>query len=173
MTSIRKKSARGTTRGRKAEGDRGGARRTAEPVRFGPLPGYLGYQIRQAQAAIFRDLAASTAALNVTPGEYGLLSLVEANPGISQTDLSRANGRDKSSLTPVLNNLVRRKLVHRRRTARDRRTYRLTLTPAGEAMLSELAECAKAHEAALDKVIGRRDRAKFLTILRKLMTELE
>ena len=52
------------------------------------------------------------------PGRFAMLTLIGRNPGISQTALSRANGRDKSTLTPLLADLVRRGLVRRTRTQR-------------------------------------------------------
>ena len=55
----------------------------------------------------------------------------------------------------------------------DRRTYRLALTPAGERVLRQLTSCAEEHERSLDRVIGARDRARFLGILRRISAELE
>lgn len=167
MTSIKKKSACGTTRGRKAESDRGARRRT-EPVRFGPLPGYLGYQIRQAQAAIFRDLAANTAALNVTPGEYGLLSLVDANPGISQIDLAQVYGLDKSTLSLAVTRLHKRGLVRRTRSADDGRYYSLWLTPSGSRLLAGARAYVEAQEKAMDRVLRPGERAHILDILERI-----
>jgi DNA-binding MarR family transcriptional regulator len=54
----------------------------------------------------------------------------------------------------------------------DQRSYQLTLTPAGEAMLRRLTACAERHERELDRVIGARDRAKFLSLLKKIRSEL-
>jgi DNA-binding MarR family transcriptional regulator len=98
--------------------------------------------------------------------------LIGRNPGISQTALSRANGRDKSSLTPVLNDLARRGLVRRRRLSSDQRAYRLTLTPAGRRLLAELTRCARAHERALDRIVGARELDGFLRALKRIIAEL-
>src|SRR5690606_39540319 len=87
--------------------------------------------------------------------------------------LSRANARDKSSLTPVLEDLERRKLVRRIRPKDDRRSYRLMLTPAGERLLQELTACAEQHDRHLDRIIGPRDRARFLKTLKKLIAKLQ
>ena len=68
---------------------------------------------------------------------------------------------------------IRLKLVRRTRTQKDRRAYRLTLTRAGEKLLRQLTECARAHEEKLDAVIGARERAQFLRILRRLANEMD
>jgi DNA-binding MarR family transcriptional regulator len=100
------------------------------------------------------------------------MTLIGRNPGISQTVLSRAAGRDKSTLTPALRDLKRRGLISRQRIESDRRSYHLTLTPAGHAMLQRLTECAQRHERNLERIVGARDRARFMRTLRKLMVEL-
>lgn len=141
------------------------------PVHLGPLEHWLGFNLRMAQAAAFQAFARRSGKIGVQPGRFATLTLIAANPGITQTTLSRANGRDKSTLTPLISDLVRRRLVRRSRDRRDRRTYRLTLTPAGERVLAELNECADAHEADLDRLVGR-DRALLLRLLQKISAEL-
>src|SRR3990167_7872461 len=84
-----------------------------QTINFGPLPHYLGYQIRQAQAAVFRDLMTSIADLKVTPGEFGLLTMLDVNPGISQVELAAVYNLDKSTLSLAVGRLVKRGLVDR------------------------------------------------------------
>jgi len=62
--------------------------------------------------------------------------------------------------------------VRRSRLSTDRRAYSLSLTPAGERMLTKLTECATRHDRNLDRIVGPRDRAAFLRILRKIVAEL-
>jgi DNA-binding MarR family transcriptional regulator len=145
---------------------------TGEPIDFGPLRNWVGFHLRMAQAASFQAFARRTQDVYMRPGRFATLMLIERNPGISQTALSRANGRDKSTLTPVLADLERRGLVRRVRTHNDRRTYRLSLTPAGEKMLRQLYKSARRHDRNLDRVIGAKDRARFLAILRKITNEI-
>jgi DNA-binding MarR family transcriptional regulator len=151
-----------------------GARMPAAPagaLDFGPLAGWIGFHLRLAQNASFQAFAREASGIDLRPGRFATLMIIGRNPGISQTALSRANARDKSSLTPVLNDLVRRKLVKRVRAKDDRRSYQLMLTPAGEELLTKLTECAKEHERHLDAALGP-DRAQFLQILKRLIAEL-
>jgi len=142
------------------------------PVDYGPLADWVGFNLRMAQTASFQAFAREVEDIDIRPGRFAILTLIGKNPGISQTALSQANGRDKSTLTPALNDLVRRGLVNRTRVTGDRRSYQLTLTPAGEATLRRLTESAVRHERNLDRVIGRRDRTRFLEILRRIRSEL-
>jgi DNA-binding MarR family transcriptional regulator len=142
-----------------------------EAIDYGPLAHWIGFNLRMAQAAAFQAFSRLAKEIGTRPGRFATLMLIGRNPGISQTALSRANGRDKSSLTPVLNDLARRGLVIRRRTRADQRTYRLSLTPAGRRLLAELTRCAREHERKLDRIIGAREQKAFVRALKRIIAE--
>jgi DNA-binding MarR family transcriptional regulator len=137
-----------------------------------PLAHWVGFNLRMAQEAAFEAFSDLSQEIGESPGRFATLTLIARNPGISQTELSLANGRDKSSLTPVVEDLVKRGLVERKRMDNDRRTYRLNLTPSGKKVLTMLTRCARRHERNLDRVIGERDRKRFIQILKKIAAEL-
>ncbi len=145
----------------------------AESINFGPLAYWVGFNLRMAQEAAFQAFSRRSQEIGESPGRFATLTLIARNPGISQTELSHANGRDKSSLTPVVEDLVRRGLVERKRMDSDRRTYRLNVTAAGKKILTTLTRCARRHERNLDHVIGARDRKRFIQILKKIAAEIE
>jgi DNA-binding MarR family transcriptional regulator len=153
------------------------ARRTktapaAEPLRLGPLADFVGFHLRLAQEASFQAFARRVRDLELRPGRFAVLALIGENPGISQTALGRASGRDKSSLTPALDDLAARALIHRRRAARDRRSYALSLTPKGERLLATLLTHARAHDRRLDAIVGLRNKAEFIRTLRRIAMAL-
>jgi DNA-binding MarR family transcriptional regulator len=140
---------------------------------YGPLTDWVGFNLRMAQEASFLAFARESRSVAGTrPGRFAMLTLINENPGISQTALGRAAGRDKSTLTPVLNDLVRRGWIRRERKRDDRRTYFLALTPAGKKRLAELNACARRHERNLDRIIGREEKARFIAILRRIASEI-
>src|SRR5215471_6904510 len=142
-----------------------------EAIDYGPLADWVGFNLRMAQAAAFQAFSRLAQEIGTRPGRFATLMLIGRNPGISQTALSRANGRDKSSLTPVLNDLARRGLVIRRRTRADQRAYRLSLTPAGRALLGELTRCARTHERNLDRIIGAKEQKAFVRVLKRIVAQ--
>lgn len=148
------------------------AKAAGAPIKFGPLDRWVGFKLRMAQEASFQAFSRLSHDIGENPGRFATLTLISENPGISQTTLSRANGRDKSSMTPVLEDLVRRGLVWRQRMHDDRRTYRLSLTPSGVKTLAKLTECAGQHERNLDRLIGARERVRFIAILRKIAAKI-
>ncbi|MBV9346495.1 MAG: MarR family transcriptional regulator [Pseudolabrys sp.] len=141
-------------------------------VTYGPLAGWVGFNLRMAQEATFQAFSKLSREIGEHPGRFAILTLIGENPGISQTALSAASGRDKSSMTPVLEDLVRRGLVRRAKMDGDRRTYRLAITPAGARTLAKLNSCAQMHERNLDRAIGARERARFLRTLKRITAAL-
>lgn len=145
----------------------------AASMNFGPLAYWVGFNLRMAQESAFQAFSRRSQEIGESPGRFATLTLIGRNPGISQTELSQAAGRDKSSLTPVVEDLVGRGLVERKRTDADRRAYRLNLTSAGKKTLTQLTRCARRHERILDGIIGLRDRKRFIQILKKIVAEIE
>ena len=134
---------------------------------LGGLENMLGFNLRLAQEASFAAFARRTGQSDLRPGRFAILRIIAANSGLSQTALSAAAGRDKSTLTPALADLEKRGLIQRRRAPQDRRSYALFVT-AGEAVLRELSGHAAAHDAALDALVGPKQREVFLAILRRI-----
>ncbi len=162
--------------GREANGVRRRTKRAAARsgnVDLGPLDNWIGFHLRLAQSASFQAFTREARGVDLSPGRFATLMIIGRNPGISQTALSRANARDKSSLTPVLEDLERRRLIRRVRPKDDRRSYQLLLTPSGERLLQELTACAERHDRNLDRIIGPRERTRFLKTLKKLITKLQ
>jgi DNA-binding MarR family transcriptional regulator len=152
---------------------RGNGKADTQSIDFGPLAHWVGFNLRMAQEAAFQAFSRLSREIGEKPGRFATLTLIGRNPGISQTELSHANGRDKSSLTPVVEDLVRRGRVKRTRLAHDRRAYRLNLTAAGRRTLAQLNACARRHERNLDRVIGARERTRFIAVLKRIGAEIE
>jgi DNA-binding MarR family transcriptional regulator len=141
-------------------------------VDLGGLDGHLGFNLRLAQEASFQAFARRTGEAELRPGRFAILVLIDANPGISQTELGAAAGRDKSTLTPALADLERRGLVQRQRAAHDRRSYALTLTDAGREVLQTLSRHAAAHDRQLDALVGEENKEAFIAVLRRIIAGL-
>ena len=144
----------------------------AAALSLGPLADFIGFHLRLAQEASFQAFSRRVRDFDLRPGRFAVLALIGENPGISQTALGRASGRDKSSLTPALDDLAGRALIHRRRVARDRRSYALSLTPKGERLLATLLAHARAHDRRLDTLVSLRHKAEFIRTLRRIAMAL-
>lgn len=134
-------------------------------LRRGPLPGLVGYRLRLAHQAVFRDFAASVP--QASPGRAGMLMLVEANPGVTQGRLAREVGLDRSTMVGVIHALERAGFVERRR-GEDRRTNGLWLTRGGRAKVAAMKRRIQAHERRIAAKLSAEERAQLLLLLGKL-----
>jgi DNA-binding MarR family transcriptional regulator len=131
----------------------------------GLLPSLLGYRLRLAQQAVFRDFASSVAELS--PGRVGILLLLEANPGVTQSRLAQAVSLDRSTMVGVVDMLEGKGLIERRRGA-DRRTNGLWLTAEGRTMVARLKRRIQAHERRVAARLSAQERVQLLALLAKL-----
>lgn len=132
----------------------------------------LAYQLRRAQEASFAAFARRVGGKGIWPGWYALVATIGDNPGINQRDLSRAVGRDKSTLTAALRELAKAGLIERERDEADQRSFRIRLSPAGMSHLAELETHAAAHNRQVDLIIGKDNKAALLNMLRELANRL-
>jgi DNA-binding MarR family transcriptional regulator len=140
----------------------------AGSVDLAALPGYLGYMLRQAQAGVFRDFKPLMGDLGIRPGEFSLLTLVAANPGIHQGVLARFYRLDKSTLSASIKSLLERGLIARTRNPDDRRYYALQLTDTGRKALSLATRRVEQQERKMDSMLAPGERAQLLDLLRRI-----
>lgn len=141
-------------------------------ISTGGLANVIGYHLRLAQEASFTAYARRVGDTHIWPGWYSLLRIIHDNPGINQTELSLAAGRDKSTLTTSLRELGKAGLVEKERDIKDRRNLRLSLSAKGEEQLAKLEAHALAHDREIDRIVGSDQRTMFLDILKKLAAQL-
>ncbi len=136
-----------------------------EVLEPGILPQLLGYRLRLAQQAVFRDFAASVP--EVSPGRVGMLLLIESNPGVTQSRLARAMALDRSTMVGLVDALEERGLIERRR-GEDRRTNGLWLTRSGRALLSRVKRRIAQHEKRVATRLSAAERGQLVALLEKL-----
>lgn len=134
-------------------------------IDWGILPNLLGFNLRRAQVAAFADFNASVGRTGLTPGLVGVLALIEANPGLKQSELAVILGIDRSTLVPVLDKLERRGLVVRRPMPGDRRAHALELTAGGGAALRRVVAEIRRHEARIARGLSAAERTLLIRLL--------
>lgn len=143
----------------------------ARQLSFGVLPGLVGYQLRLAQLALFSDFNQALAEFEITPGLFGAMVVIDANPGLKQNELARAVKLDRSTVVAVIDKLEARQLVERRAAAGDRRSNALWLTRDGGALLKRLHKRVAAHENRLVRHLGADERDALVHLLQKIFPE--
>lgn len=132
---------------------------------LGVLSTLLGYHLRRAQVAAFQNFSEIVGSSELTPGQFGVLVVIDANPGLSQTRLGSALGIDRSTVVAVIDRLEARGLVVRRPSPHDRRSHALHLSEPGNAALQRVAERVRAHEKIIAGDLSDTELASLIALL--------
>jgi len=148
-----------------------GSRPSAGRLDLGRLDGLVGFHLRMATAALYRDFALKMEGTGVTQKLFAVLELIEANPEVSQVDISATLETDRATLMALVDRIQARGLVERRRSERDRRRLRLVLTTKGRKVLADARRRIAAHEHAIVSRLGPAGAASLLPLLKRIYAE--
>ena len=95
---------------------------------------------------MFNDFVKAMADVQITPGQFGVITIINSNPGLTQSALARAVGIERSTMVAVVDALEDRGLVERRPSPNDRRSYALVLSEKGKELHRDLEPLIKEHE---------------------------
>lgn len=145
----------------------------ARPFELKTSPGHLLRRAQQFAADVYQE---AVGADGLTPRQFAVLYTVEAREGLSQTDLVRETGIDRSTLADMISRMLKKDLLQRKRTDGDQRANAVKITAAGrKALKAALPAVARAESAILD-VIPASKRVEFiktLTLIADKVDELE
>ena len=71
----------------------------------GMLPELVGYHLRRTQNAVFNHFIDNLAEEGISPGQFGVLTLIDANEGLSQTQLAKTLKIERSTMVAVIDRL--------------------------------------------------------------------
>lgn len=137
-------------------------------IDFDELPTYVGYQVRRTQAKIFSEFETTLKNFDFTPGSFGVLTLVRANPGITQVTLAAAFGVDKSTMSPVIFRLEKRGLIRREILPSDRRCHALFFDKAGEQTFLAARDKIRFFEENVAARLSKTEQRELTRLLAKL-----
>jgi DNA-binding MarR family transcriptional regulator len=132
------------------------------------LADYIGYALRRAQMSSVTGFLDAMKEVDLRPTQFAVLTLINENPGVRQTEICAALGLQKANFVPLLNELRRRGLALRKEGVPDRRSSALYLTSQGEALLQRARELHTEWEERIVACIGGRGREQLLELLQKL-----
>ena len=155
-------------RHRKSRGPQPGSIARVAGIDYGGLEDHLGYVLRRAQLAGFEAFQRATAGIDITPPRYTALTIVGANPGLSQTDLGTVLGTARSGAMLLTDWFEQHGLAARRRRNGDGRAWGLYLTPRGKALIVRLKRRVRASDAAFAGRLAPRELATLRQLLAKL-----
>ena len=135
---------------------------------LGEAPGHLLRRCQQRAVEIFMEEIGPT---RLTPRQFALLLILAQRPGLTQTELVEETGIDRSTVGDMIDRLVGRGLVRRRRSGRDQRANTLVILPAGSAALNEALPAVERAQLRIMAPLPPATRQAFMTALRLMAAD--
>ena len=132
------------------------------------LPSLVGYALRRAQLVVFQDFFRTFADVRIRPAQFAVLTILERNPGVKQSDVASVLGIKRTNFVVLLDQLESRRLAERRAAEGDRRSRALYLTEKGTTLVRKLKRMAAVHERRMMAHIGPASRKQLFKLLHHL-----
>jgi DNA-binding MarR family transcriptional regulator len=133
-------------------------------------PGFLLRRAHQISAAVFEDECRS---VGLTPAQFGVMSVLQASPGLDQASLARALGFDKVTVLRVLRGLETRGFIVRTPAAINRRSLAISLSVAGRTLLLQAQEPVERAYQRLMAPLNDDQKVQLISLLQILTADLE
>ena len=107
--------------------------------------------------------------ISVTIEQFSILVVLFYQNGINQKELGTLLGRDKTTITRIISNMVKSKVIYRVSDKRDSRGKLIYLTPKGEAIQKK---AVKVSGKLYQKVVGNiqeKDLTQGMTLVAKMI----
>jgi DNA-binding MarR family transcriptional regulator len=130
--------------------------------------GYLGYLLRQAQAASRLAMERALAELGVTPPQFVVLTMLKAYPGLSGADLARVALLTPQTVGVIIRNLERGGSIRKTPHPVHGRVLMWTLTRSGLALLG----ACRRHVLALERRLAAGLTAKTQVTVRRWLARI-
>jgi DNA-binding MarR family transcriptional regulator len=139
-----------------------------QPLNQEVLLSLVGYNCRRAYLSIMPLFHERMSEFELRAVDFSVLSLLKANPNITQKRLSNAINVSPPNLAILLDRLETRGLLLRQRNPLDKRSQTLILTAEGARLAAQAEKRVSALEADATAALSDAERAQLLSLLQKI-----
>ena len=135
------------------------------------LSGLIGYAMKRAFSIVYADFSRILSDYDLRAVSFSALSIIVAEPGLTQTQLAEALQIERSNLVTIIDELAGRNLIIRAPVAQDRRRHALMPTSAGKQLAAAAQASAIEHERRVFSCLTEAERHELQRILHKFRQE--
>jgi MarR family transcriptional regulator, lower aerobic nicotinate degradation pathway regulator len=129
---------------------------------------FTGFLMNYVGTRSGRRFTAALESHGMHPRHFGVMTVLDARPGMTQQELADHAGVDRSSMVALMDELESRGIAERRPHPEDRRKRCIHLTARGRRKLEELRAVAKEVGEESFGALSADERATLHHLLRKL-----
>jgi DNA-binding MarR family transcriptional regulator len=124
--------------------------------------------VHQRATELFQE---KMAGIDITARQYVVLVTVAQNDGASQQDIIDDTGIDRSTVSQIMQTMIRKGLLKRKRTKEDARAYAITVTDQGRDILKASEAIVEGVNEALVAALPATRAKTFIDNLRSIIAE--
>ena len=132
------------------------------------LEDLVGYNLKRAYIVVQTDFREALGKDGLSARVFAALSLAVKFPNITQSELARMMGIERSGLVAIVDELEERGYLRRAAVPGDRRVQALVPTDAGRRAYGEAISVVRAHENALLADMTENEKVTLLKLLKKI-----
>ena len=132
------------------------------------LDSLIGYNLKRVYITMQADFRATLADEELSPRMFSVLSMTVETPGITQSEVARLLGIERSGLVAIVDALEQRGFVARASVKGDRRAQALVPKPKGQSFYRMALAVVRAHEEKLLSALSPEERAQLLDLLLRI-----
>lgn len=138
------------------------------PPPVSDLDSHLGFQLRAVSNHVSHAFAAKLAGKGVTTAEWVVLRALYGAPPTAPSQVAAQLGLTRGAITRLADRLITKAFLTRAASPEDGRAQTLALTPAGTALVPDLAALADRNDADCFGVLDATERAKLEALLARI-----
>jgi DNA-binding MarR family transcriptional regulator len=131
------------------------------------LQDHVGYWLRRLSDEVHTSFERRLAAHDVTVAQWSVLVTVYRGDATTTTEAARFIGIDPGAVSRLVDRLAAKELITRSADPQSRRSLRLELTPAGQALVPVLIGIADQNDAAYFGSLPLTERTELMQLLRQ------
>jgi len=132
------------------------------------LDGFIGYNLKRAYILVQEDFRRTVEDEGLTTRTFSALSIVVQLPNITQAEVARMLGVDRSGMVAITDDLQARGYLTRRASTRDRRVQALLPTELGQNVCARTRRKVQDHENRLFAHFSPGEQQLLVGLLRKI-----
>jgi DNA-binding MarR family transcriptional regulator len=133
------------------------------------LKDYFGYCFYKAALILRERLADKIYEFGLVPSHLGILRLLKELGAHSQNQLADQLGIDKATMVKLIDQLEAEKLILRAQDGKDRRIWRISITPSGEKLLLKVSQIRRDTETEFLSTLTDAERKVLLKCIPQLL----
>jgi MarR family transcriptional regulator, transcriptional regulator for hemolysin len=133
----------------------------------------LGLLLSRTYLSLKRETSRMLQQFELTPEQFSLIAELDKQDDITQKELADITEREQTTVTKIVDKLVKKGLVNRRHDSHDRRAIRLLITDAGRQLVSEIIPKIDEIETNAYQGFHQEDIKTLHTLIRKLHQNLQ